>query len=344
MVTRFFCLFCLCAAALSAEENDHIVDFDELSGGHKIVKAAKRIILPEYPGAYNPSIIRFGEGFLLTFRYSPDFYGQPWTSYIGVVLLNEQLEVISEPQLLNTRSKLNKTPSQSEDARVFSYRGKLFLIYNDNIEVNCPSYYDHRDMYLAELLLNDGHFSLSTPLKLMHHEKYYKSLWQKNWVPFEWNKTLFLTYSVNPHEILYPNLLNGECYSCYETPFPIDWNLGTLRLSAPPQLVDGEYLSFFHSGTILASEASWGYDLWHYFMGAYTFSPNPPFKIVKYTPKPIIGDGFYTYGNYIKRVIFPGGFAVAGSSIYLAYGKDDAEIWIATIDKEALKKALVLVQ
>jgi hypothetical protein len=25
----------------------------------------------------------------------------------------------------------------------------------------------------------------------------------------------------------------------------------------------------------------------------------------------------------------------------LAYGKDDSEIWIATIDKEALKKALV---
>jgi predicted GH43/DUF377 family glycosyl hydrolase len=43
-------------------------------------------------------------------------------------------------------------------------------------------------------------------------------------------------------------------------------------------------------------------------------------------------------------VVFPGGFAVVGSLIYVAYGKDDREIWIATIDKDALKRSLKTIE
>jgi len=329
-------LLALFSFALAGET----VDFDAWSKDQKIVVATKRIVLEEYPGAYNPSLIEYGEGYLLTFRYNPDFYGQPWTSYIGVVLLNRELDPVSEPQLLNTRSKSSKTPSQAEDARIFSYRGKTMLIYNDNIDVNRPSYWDRRDMFIAELRCQDGLFSLSPPLKLVHQEKYPSVLWQKNWVPFEWNKTLFISYSVNPHEVLYPNLMNGECYRCYESEARLDWDLGHLKLSSPPILVDGEYLAFFHSWKVVSSEASWGYDLYHYFIGAYTFSANPPFKMTRYTPDPIVAEGFYTQGSYIKRVIFPGTFALSGNKLLLPYGKDDSEIWIATFDLKALKDAL----
>jgi len=329
------------ALSLFAEEEGEWVDFSSLSKGHKIVLETKRIVLEGFPGAYNPSLARFGDQYLLTFRYSPDFYGQPWTSYIGVVLLDNWFEPVSEPELLNTRSKASRTPSQSEDARIFFYRGKMMLIYNDNIEVNRPSYWDRRDMFIAELKFQEGHFSLSPPLKLIHQEKYGSVLWQKNWVPFEWNKTLFVSYSVNPHEILYPNLMNGECYRCYETDVPLVWNLGSLKLSSPPIKVDGEFLSFFHSWKIVASEASWGYDLYHYFIGAYTFSSDPPFKLTRYTPNPIVDDRFYTQGSYSKRVVFPGSFVVEGDTLLLPYGKDDSEIWIATVDLKALKGTLV---
>ena len=323
------------------EEKKELVDLLSLGEPFPIISETRRIFLEEYPTAHNPSIVPFGEGFLLVFRHTPDLYGQPWTSYIGVVLLNRQLEQISEPQLLNTRSRLSKTPSQAEDARLFFYRERLFIIYNDNIDVCFPKWYDRRDMFMAELLLRDGNFTLSTPLKLIHHEKYNSSYWQKNWVPFEWHRQLLLAYTMNPHEILFPDLLRGDCYPCYETAVPIEWDLGILRLSAPPILVDGEYLSFFHSGTVLATEVSWEYELWHYFMGAYTFSAEPPFKITRYTRKPIIEEKFYTKSHYIKRVVFPGGLAVLDDQIYLSYGKDDSEMWIAIIDKEALNQALV---
>ncbi len=312
--------------------------------GDPIVIAKKRIVLDAFADAWNPSLFKIDQGYVLSFRYTPDRFDELWLSHIGVVILDEEFQPISEPELLNTRGKNSKTPSQSEDARIFSYRGRIFLIYNDNIDVTGPKIWERRDMFMAELFHSGYHFSLSSPLKLTCEEKKLFRMCEKNWVPFEWNKTMMLGYTIDPHEVLYPNLTNGECYHCYES-FPrIKWDYGTLRGGTPAMLVDGEYLSFFHSGIVIASPASFGQDLWHYFMGAYTFSAEPPFRIKKMTPTPIMSDGFYTESFLPKRVIFPGGFVDAGPHIYLAYGKDDCEIWIATIDKAALKKALVPVE
>ena len=307
--------------------------------GLKIVQSTKQIVLQNYPDAFNPSIVQTKQGLLLSFRYIPDLINAPSTSYIGVVFLDENFDPISEPVLLNTRHLNNKTPSQSEDARLFLYRDRICLIYNDNVD--SINYWDRRDMYIAELFYEDGDFTLSTPLKLIHEGKYSTQFIQKNWEPFVWDNKLLISFTVNPHEILYPNLVSGSCYQIYDTWSTLDWGFGTLRLSTPPQLIDGEYLAFFHSGKPMVSEATQGCTLWHYFMGAYTFSAEPPFHLTQMTPQPIIHDEFYTYSSAEKRVVFPGGFVVNGSNIYVAYGKDDCEIWIANINKEILKKAMV---
>ena len=230
--------------------------------------------------------------------------------------------------------------SQAEDARLFSYRNRIFVIYNDNLEVVAPLYTDRRDLFIAELIWIDDHYELSVPLKLYYKEKYHNQLWQKNWTPFEYQGKLLLSYSLNPHLILYPNLMTGECYQFCETSLLLNWNFGPLRGSSQALLIDGEYFSFFHSGIVDFSHASSYYYLWHYFMGAYTFSAKPPFQLTSMTPHPILTEGLYTQSSREKRVIFPGGFAVVGPSLYLAYGKDDCEIWIMIIDKDALKKTM----
>jgi len=79
-------------------------------------------------------------------------------------------------------------------------------------------------------------------------------------------------------------------------------------------------------------------------MGAYTFSATPPFGLKKISPEPIMHPEFYTYSHFSKRVIYPGGFVVEGEKLYLSYGKDDCEVWIATIDVAELKKSLVNVK
>jgi len=317
---------------------------DPLLAFEKLVLETKRIYLEDFPEAWNPSIIRVDQGYLMSFRHTPDAQSQGWISYIGIVLLDEAFNPISKPQLVKTRLKNSKTPSQSEDARIFKFKDRLFLIYNDNIDIIYPPTWQRRDMFMAELFYTNHQFTLGPPLKLIHEEKYHSVLWQKNWTPFEKDGSLLMTYSINPHEILYPNLATGTCYSAYTTGAEIQWDFGTLRGSTPPLLVDGEYLAFFHSGIITASPSSWGINVWHYFMGAYTFSAEAPFEITKISPLPIMDEEFYTPSDYFKRVIFPGGFIVSGSSIYVAYGKDDREMWIATLNKDELMKSLVPVE
>ncbi len=333
---RKICLLLLFASSQYAA----IVDiFDQTD--QNIVIATRKITFDRFPDAFNPSIVKIDKGFLLTFRYCPDRSNQPWLSEIWIVALDESLDPVSEPELLNTRPKKSKTPSQAEDARFFNYRDKLFLIYNDNVDEIFFDLGKRRDMFIAELFLADGHFQLSSPLKLFFEEKYHSTWQQKNWVPFEWQNGLYFIYSVNPHEILSSNLKNGACYSLYKTTPSIQWVYGSLRGSSEAQLVDGEYLAFFHSSAKIRSPASYDWKLWHYFMGAYTFSPKPPFEITKMTPQPIMAEDFYTPSYREKRVVFPGGFAVDGPYIHVAYGKDDCEIWIATLDREELKKSLV---
>lgn len=300
----------------------------------------KQILFHDFPNSFNPSLIDFNDNYLLTFRFSPDVDYQPWISHIVVVLLNQEFFPISKPQIIETRQEGGSIPSQAEDARVFSYRGRNFIIYNDNREVIYPTYDERRDLYLAELFFKEGKFSLSAPLKLFHPEKVAQP-WQKNWVPFEWNNFLFLTYKACPHEILYPNLITGECYSCYLTEMDLIWKETMIKGGTPALMLDGEYLTFFHWSTYNSSEVSMGQAAWHYFMGAYTFSSEPPFAIKKISPQAIIAEGFYRPSFSNKKVIFPGGFVVKGDKIYLAYGRDDCEIWIAVIDVRGLKESLI---
>ena len=304
-----------------------------------IVLKTKRIQFDNFPEGFNPSLLKIENGYLLSFREVPKYY-EDWISYICIVLLDDQFEPISQPQRLETRHVDSTTPSQSEDARLFTYQGKIYLIYNDNIHITRPNIYARREMFIAELFYSDGLFSLSSPLQLYYEDKR-SILWQKNWIPFEWNEMLLLGYSISPHEVLFANLKNGECYFGYSSNSSPKWDFGHLRGGTPACLDDDEYLAFFHSGMVGASAASNNYYLWHYFMGAYTFAKEPPFHITSFSPEPIITEGFYTHSSAVKRVIYPSGVVVDDPYIYVAYGKDDQEIWIATLDKKALKASLI---
>lgn len=304
-----------------------------------IVEETKKIYLEEFPDAWNPSIIKTDFGFLMTFRHclAPV---TPWVSYVGIVKLDDDFNPISTPVLLNTREDGDITPSQAEDARIFAFRNKLFVIYNDNREVVNPSLKQRRDMYIAELQETDEGFRLLTPLKITHSEKYHAVTWQKNWVPFEWNHELLLDYLRKPHEILNCDLSSGLSSPIFETTSKIKWDFGMIRGGTPALLVDGEYLAFFHSPIITKTSASNNVSMYHYYMGAYTFSSAPPFQITKISRSPIIGENFYTESSYDKRIIYPGGFTVGEKEFYVAYGKDDSEIWIATINKQKLMNSL----
>jgi predicted GH43/DUF377 family glycosyl hydrolase len=309
-----------------------------------IVSSTFRIELDEYPGAFNPSLVAIEEGYILTFRYLPEPHTRPWISYIGAVVLNHDFKPINSGELLDIRFDNCHIPSQAEDARVFTYQGRYYLTYNDNPDVANTSIKDRRDIYIAQLSYQNDHFIVGRPIKLIHPHMYEKRSWEKNWMPFIWNDSLFLGYSVTPHEILEANLETGECSPIFSTHFPINWKWGELRGGTPPLLVDGEYLAFFHTAKQMVSGATNNQKMWHYFMGAYTFSAKPPFNITKVSTLPINDKSFYVDSQHPKRVIYPGGFVISGKNIYVAYGKDDVEIWIAVINKNKLINSLKAAQ
>ncbi len=299
----------------------------------------KELKFAEFPKSFNPSLMQCDLGLILTFRYYPDPL-RAWISSIGIVILDDQLNPISQPQLIDTRSLYHFTDSQSEDARIFSFLGDLYLTYNDNLEITNPNNLERRDIFIAPLSYVNEEFKIGKPLKLYHQKDYFTRTWQKNWIPFEWNNHLLISYTLNPHEVIYPNLITGECIPIYKTKIPPFWIFGEMRGGTPALLVDGEYLSFFHSSVVMESTISNKKAMHHYFMGAYTFSAEPPFNITKITFAPLLDKNFYTESDYDKRVIFPGGFALIDQYIYVAYGKDDQEIWISKIDKNRLYSML----
>lgn len=303
------------------------------------VLEAKKIEIPEYPHAFNPSIIRWRNDFLLSFRVIPD-PKSPFTSFIGLVWLGSDFSPMGPAQLLQTRSPHSSVPSRAEDGRLLLVNDQLYLIYDDN-EDEKISRKGFR-MVLAELFFDGQFFSLGRTERILYFEDESPLKREKSWVPFDFQGELLLAYSLNPHRILRPIFGSETAVTIASTSGMIPWGWGELRGGTPALELDGEYLAFFHSVTKMASVQSEENILPHYFMGAYTFSREPPFQLTRISSEPIIGKGFYDSIQKYKPywhpalIIFPCGYVYDDQSIWVVYGKQDHELWVAKLDRKCL--------
>lgn len=343
MKTKIF-LF-LFVFSLFSDEPERFVNLEE--NAQDFVLEIKKLEIPGYPIAFNPSIIPWGDRFLMNFRNIPD-RRQPFTSYIGLVILDQNFNPISEPQLLDMRGATNPAPSRCEDGRFIYVGDKLYLVYSDNPEPKISK--GGFRMYVAEVEYDGALFRLKTPECLSRYEGESREIREKSWVPFDYKGNLLLGYSLVPHLIFRPLLDGtGQCETVASTIGSIAWDWGILRGGTAALLGvtdNGDYLSFFHSSKKMATTHSEGQHILHYFIGAYTFSPEPPFGITKISPTPIIGKNFYegpVHKHYWHRlrVVFPGGYFFDENFIWMAYGRQDHEIWIAKLDRRKLLESLV---
>ncbi|MCI5051819.1 MAG: hypothetical protein MRY21_01620 [Simkaniaceae bacterium] len=307
-------------------------------GSQSIIDDFWRLEIPGYPNGYNPSIIDYEGGYLLVFRDTPDMINDPWVSYIACARLNHKFQIVGSPQRIPVRGDYCSIQSQAEDARIFKMGGDYYLIYNDNMDIVSSLPYARRDMYLAKLVCENGVFSVEKPIKLRHPQRYYTQKWEKNWVPFVKNDRLFFSYSIVPHEVL---SYEENCRPVYLTGEKQRWKWGAFRGGSPAIEVKEGYLSFFHTSEAFRSPVSRRKEMMHYYMGAAIYSKEPPFVVTHISPYPLMAKNLYAPTGYWKRVIYPGGFVEKGRYIYLVYGKDDSEIWIAKINKEELLTSLI---
>lgn len=333
----------LVSSTLCSAKESKFIDLEEMS--QDFVLETRKIEIPGHPFAFNPAIIRWRGQLLMSFRIIPD-PKHNFDTQLGLVFLSEEFEPISEPQLLNLRDENAISPCRAEDARLITIKDRLFMIYDDNTELKISK--GGFRLYVAELYYDGEHFITSEPECLKHFEGQSREIREKAWVPFEYNGSLLLAYSLVPHKIFYPRLdTTGICDTVAVSESSIRWDLGILRGGTPGQLENGQYLAFFHSSKEMATAHSKGKNSLHYFMGAYTFSNEPPFAITSISKEPIIGKNFYNgidYKPYWKpiRCVFPCGYISDKEFIWVAYGRDDHECWIVKLDKKRLLQSLVL--
>lgn len=332
---RILALFLLTGQFLFAQNFEENID--------DFVLETKRIKIPSHPYAFNPSIIRWQGKLLMSYRVIPS-RKQSFTSYIGLVWLDDNFDPVSPPQLLSLRYPESKIPCRAEEGRLIQVDNRLYIVYSD-----CEDAQIHKGgfrVYVAELVQTSDKFSVLNAVCLSTFEGQTQQRREKNWVPFNHDNTLLLAYSLNPHLIFQPDLTQGSTATISSSTTDPAWEWGELRGGTPGLVVDGEYLAFFHSSIKVASDHSLGEEILHYFMGAYVFSSEPPFSMRKISPKPIVAKGFYEepfYKPYWKpvRVVFPCGFVFDDNYIWVAYGREDHETWVVKLDKKGLLKSLV---
>lgn len=335
----FICILLFYLNPLSA-----FLDLSEMVQG--FVLETKRIHIPGYPYAFNPSIIRWQGAFLMSFRDIPNPKNN-FESQLGLIWLDDNFNPISSPQILDTQGN-SLIPSRSEDPRLIKVGARLYMVYSDNKDEKITR--GGFRVYIAELKFDGRKFFLYKTEGLNRFEGESNLRREKNWVPFDFEGNLLLAYSLTPHLIFRPLIGQGECETLAKTHNNIQWDWGTLRGGTPAVILDnGNYLSFFHSSQLMETKQSEGKSIPHYFMGAYTFSSIPPFEIISISSEPIIGKTFYDgviYKPYWSavRVVFPGGFVFDDNYIWIAYGRQDHETWVVKLDKKLLYESLIPVK
>jgi len=319
---------------------DGLLDLESLT--QDFVLETKKIEIPGYPYAFNPSIIRWKGKLLLSFRNIPE-PKTPFISNLGLVWLNEQFEPISQPQILNTREPGHLVPSRAEDARLILIGEQLYIVYSDNSEPKISK--KGFRVYLAEVHFKEKQFFLKNIESLAHFEGASPQKREKNWTPFNYKENLLLAYSLQPHLIFRPLLRQGRCETFTSSLGKIDWKWGDLRGGTPGLIDDTYYLAFFHTCQPMETVQSNGKNILHYFMGVYTFALEPPFEILSISSEPIFAKGFYqgtTYKPYWHPInaVFPCGFVFDQHFIWIVYGRQDHEAWVMKLDKQKLLQSL----
>ncbi len=325
-------LLCTYAYSTCRDLEDLVQDF---------VLETKKIEIPDYPDAFNPSIIRWRDRLLMAFRTRDPKTGH--ANPIGLVFLDDDYCPISTPQLMNLRFKNPFLPSWQQDPRLITVDERLYMVYSNSKEdlFHMPI----SRVFVTELHFDGEQFYAEEPECLLRFEGEIETRKEKNWVPFDYMGHLLLAYSLKPHRILHPLLGVNTCQTIASTQGSIKWLWGEMRGGTPALKYGDEYLAFFHCCKSMKTCHSDEQDVPHYFMGAYTFSGSPPFALTRISPKPIIGKNFYHGARYHTwkplHVVFPSGFVFDDRYIWISYGRQDHEAWVVKLDAEGLIKSLI---
>lgn len=268
----------------------------------------------EIPGVrFNSTIIESGSGYLYGFRN-----GWRGSNIYLCRLTKDFVPIAGEWKLLNLGNRGARVGR--EDPRLFRLNGKLhlwYIGYNGKITNVLFARINEETLEVEDMFMPD----------LPQRQP-----WEKNWAFFDYEGIAHAVYSVMPHRIL--RIEGNKAEWGDVTPFDGRWSGGHMRGGASPVLHNGEWYHFFH-GSRTHTDGKRIYN-----MGCYTFSPEPPFKILRFTPDPLdIADPSTNTENYC-HVLFPGGAVHTGDKWAIAHGVHDRWSEIRFYDSDWIESQL----
>jgi hypothetical protein len=271
---------------------------------------------------------------------------------------------VSSQIMLNTKSKEANKSLYGEDMRLLRRNdGSLVANWCVNNVVGqhirffyAPVHVHHTPVHgdtSSDSAINT--LSVEAPIHRITMDREMPPSDQKNWPMFEYaNTTLLFLQSIQPLRVIIPAEAHalsplipkgkkalhvvdyGHSVSLSEAT-NFCWPWGAVRGGTPLQLINGEYLGFFHTKTTLSSRL-----VSTYVIGAYTMTAHPPFKLkamskMPLVPKDLLG-GNWTYPR-MDFVFFPMAFEFdrQEGTVHVSMGRNEREGWVVSFDYALLK-------
>lgn len=247
---------------------------------------------------FNASLIEYKGQLVCCFRNG-------WKgSDVFVGRLDDQLRPVGEVRKLNLRHP--ECNYGREDPRLFIHDDRLHVSF---IGVVGGLRIRHTNVLYARLT---DEFAVD---QLFHPEIPGRQLWEKNHSYFSHDGDLYAVYSINPHRII--KVSGREVQWRHETLPAFNWHGGEMRGGASPVRVGDEYWSFFHDRI-----EDRGHRI--YRTGLYTFSARPPFRPVRYIPRPLLtADRNTKPSDQYASVVFACGAVRYGDDWIVSHGVHD---------------------
>lgn len=221
-------------------------------------------LAPGQPGRrFNSSIIDWKGEFLLAYR-------DGWAgSEIHLIRLDRSFRPKGASVKLDLMHWRDANYGR-EDPRLFTFRGKLHVAY---IGVVGGDQIHHTNVLYARI--SDG-----LAVEQVFSPQYPgRNTWEKNWSFFEYDSTLYCSYTIAPHRVL--RIDGDRATLVYTTQTASRWSGGEPRGGASPVRIGDVFYEFFH-----ASTEQYGHRV--YQVGLLTFEAKPPFRVTSIVPDPIL--------------------------------------------------------
>jgi predicted GH43/DUF377 family glycosyl hydrolase len=182
------------------------------------------------------------------------------------------------------------------------------------------------------------------------HPDYDSAYHHKNWSPFMYNNETYLIQRLNPLHVVRVAMPNDtdarqtvQAVTVSIAPeVHMNWIYGELRGGTNAIFIGSRYLAFYHTSLTFKGN---GYKT--YLLGAYTFTAHPPFRLLEINRTPLLFDERMYTGEWdpiknrrIDYCLFPMSFFLANETIYMTFGRNDQNAYIATMKLSDVLRSL----